>query len=109
MKSIEFYKTPYGKIMCQPVGEAAREVTESDREMIQEMLQLISERYPKAFEALSCLYSKSQRNRAYFEYQIVSRFIRCNFGEYDAPRGGYMPVPCIGGNRSGREFCGHGV
>ena len=84
MKSIEFYKTPYGKIMCQPVGEAAREVTESDREMIQEMLQLISERYPKAFEALSCLYSKSQRNRAYFEYQIVSRFIRCNFGEYDA-------------------------
>ena len=83
MKSIEFYKTPYGKIMCQPVGEAAREVTESDREMIQEMLQLISERYPKAFEALSCLYSKSQRNRAYFEYQIVSRFIRCNFGSND--------------------------
>lgn len=84
MKSIEFYKTPYCKVMCQPIGEPAREVTENDREMVQEMLQLISERYPKAFEALSNLYSKSERNRAHFEYLIVSRFIRCNFGEYDA-------------------------
>ncbi len=84
MRSIEFYKTPYGDVMVQPTGEPSRQLTESDRGMVQEMLQLIMERYPKAYKALSELYSKSERNRAHFEFLIVSRFIRCNFGEYDA-------------------------
>ena len=84
MKSIEFYKTPQGEVMCKPVGGSTREITEQDREFVQDMLDLIRTRYPKAFEALSEMYSKSELNRAHFEFQIVSRFIRCNFGEYDA-------------------------
>ena len=48
------------------------------------MMVLIRDFYPGAFKALSELYSKSERNRDYFEFRIVHRFIRCNFGEFDA-------------------------
>ena len=48
------------------------------------MIVLIRDLYPAAFTALAELYSKSERNKDFFEFRIVHRFIRCNFGEYDA-------------------------
>lgn len=86
MVNTEFYNTPDGTVMIKQLGNAVREVTIHNREFIQEMLSIIRERYPKAFARLSELYTKNERNRLLFEFNIVHRFIRCNFGEYDQQR-----------------------
>lgn len=84
MVSIEFYNTPDGLVMYKPINGPVQELNINSREIIAEMIGLISERYPAAFEALSKLYSVNELNRFLYEYNIVSRFCRCNFGEYDA-------------------------
>lgn len=84
--NIEFYNTPDGDIMLKEVGKPARPFREADRDIISELLAIIRDRYPKAHAALMELYSKSTMNRTYYEYRVVHRFIRCNFGEYDQYR-----------------------
>lgn len=81
--NLEFYNSPDGEVMIKAKGEAVRVLQEKDQEIVQELLISIRDRYPEAFKSLSELYSKSERNRLHFEYRIVHRFIRCNFGEYD--------------------------
>lgn len=83
LTNIEFYNTPEGDVMVKAVNEAARRLKENDYEFISEMLTIISDRYPKAHAALMELYSTSTMNKKHFEYSVVHRFIRCNFGEYD--------------------------
>lgn len=39
--------------------------------------------YHGAYLALSSLYKGSAQNPSYYRYRIVSRFARCNFGEYE--------------------------
>lgn len=82
IKNVEFYNMS-GEILVKPEGESAYVLKETHREFISDMLLYISEMYPKAYKALMDLYSKSSRNRTYYEYRAVTRFIRCNFGEYD--------------------------
>lgn len=78
----EFYTTPEGDVMIR--GEVGLKLlTESDREFIGEMLNAIMTFYPEAFEALGREYVTSKLNRTYYEFLIVRRFIKCNFGEYD--------------------------
>lgn len=84
MESIEFYKTPEGDVMYKPLGKPVQELTVQSRSIVEELLGIIKDRYPAAFEALSKLYTVSEPNRAVYEFNIVSRFCRCNFGEYDA-------------------------
>lgn len=81
--NIEFYSTPEGDVMLKQIGQPARLLQEGDREMVSELLTLIRDRYPKAHEALMNLYSSSIPNRRYYEFRVVSRFIRCNCGNYD--------------------------
>jgi len=83
IKNIEFYTTPDGEVMVKELNKSVRLLVESDRSIIQELFATIRDLYPDAFRVLSDLYSKSDRNRPYFEYRIVHRFIRCNFSEYD--------------------------
>lgn len=83
LTNIEFYNTPEGEVMVKPVGQPAYVLTENCRDVICEMLAAIRERYPKAHTALMNLYSASSMNRIAYEYKVVHRFIRCNFGEYD--------------------------
>lgn len=84
MESMEFYTTPEGVVMYKPLNGPVQELTIKSREIITEMMSLISSRYPIAFKALSELYSVNELNRYLYEFNIVSRFCRCNFGEYDA-------------------------
>ena len=84
IEKIEFYNTPDGSVCCKPEGKPMFILDESCRPLIEEMIVTIKELYPDAFKALSELYSTSERNRSFYEYRIVHRFIRCNFGEYDA-------------------------
>lgn len=58
-------------------------VTEHDTSLIADMLAYIREYYPTAFSALEKHYSKSNRNISYYQYLIVRRFCKCNFGELD--------------------------
>lgn len=49
-------------------------------------MELVRERFPACYARLATLYAPksdtpSMRRKAYFE--MTSRFIRCNFGEYD--------------------------
>lgn len=81
--NIEFYTTPEGIVMMKPVGQPAYELKENCREFVCAMLAIIRERYPKANAALMELYSSSSMNRTWYEYRVVHRFIRCNFGEYN--------------------------
>lgn len=81
--NIEFYSTPEGDVMVKPMNGPVKVLQDTDREIIQSMLQLINDRYPGAFAALSELYSRSSMNRSYYEYMMVHRFCRCNFGSFD--------------------------
>lgn len=83
LRKIEFYNCPDGTINIQADGQPVRQFTEECKDVVQEMLLLIRDLYPGAFAALSELYSESCRNKPYFEFRIVHRFVRCNFGEYD--------------------------
>ena len=83
MVNTEFYNTPDGAVMYKQMNEEVKVLHMDDVAVVQELLDMIRNRYPKAFEALCKLYTKSELNRKLYEYRIVSRFIRCNFGEYD--------------------------
>lgn len=83
MKPIEFYTTPEGEVTLREVGEAERQLKESDTEFVQTFLGVVREFYPEAHKALMELYSKSAANKRYRDFLAVRRFIKCNFGVYD--------------------------
>lgn len=83
LTKIEFYNCPDGSINIKPVDGPMYIYDKSCRALTQELIIKIRDWYPDAFVALSDLYGKSAANRDYYEFQIVHRFIRCNFGEYD--------------------------
>lgn len=83
LTNIEFYNTPTGDVMYKLLDQPVKVLTQSDREVIESMLSILRDRYPIAFARLSELYSKSEKNRWAFEFNMVHRFCRCNFGEYD--------------------------
>ena len=86
LANIEFYNTPDGSVMYKENGKPVKLLTESDRPIIEEMLSVLQQLYPTAFSRLSELYTRYERNRFHFEFKMVHRFIRCNFGEYDQYR-----------------------
>lgn len=61
-------------------------LTEKDTEAIQELLSIIRERYPEAYKALAKEYQKSALNVPYYQYLIVRRFCKCNFGKLDTTK-----------------------
>lgn len=48
LTNIEFYNTPEGDVIVKGVNEAARSLKENDRDIIDYMLTVIRDRYPKA-------------------------------------------------------------
>lgn len=82
----ETYVTPDGAVMIKQDGHSAwelKETGEQSRAFIQCILEYIRTFHVKAFERLCEEYSKKEPNRLNYEYWIISRFIRCNQGEYD--------------------------
>lgn len=61
-------------------------LTEKDTGVIQELLSAIRERYPEAYKALAKEYQKSALNVPYYQYLIVRRFCKCNFGKLDTTK-----------------------
>ena len=82
----EMYTTPDGCVMIKPHNQPVRELAENgkeNRQFIQDMLEYMRTFYTEAFEALCKEYSRKEPNRLNYEYWIVTRFIRCNMGNYD--------------------------
>lgn len=52
MKAIEFYTTPEGEVTMRPIGEAERQLKETDTDFIQAFLAILREFYPEAYDAL---------------------------------------------------------
>ncbi len=84
LEKSEFFTSPDGTVYIKPFDKPMYVYDMSCREETEGLFILIRDLYPQAFMALSNLYSKNERNHDYFKYKIVHRFIRCNFGEYDA-------------------------
>lgn len=83
IRDIEFYNTPEGDVMMKRLGEPIKVLDQGDRDFISAMLTILSDHYSASLHRLEDVYSKSATNKIFFEFQIVRRFIKCNFGEYD--------------------------
>lgn len=70
------------ELWCINNGEN-KVVTETDTELIGNMLEKIMKLYPEAYKALSNEYKKSSMNVPYYQYLMVRRFCKCNFGNLD--------------------------
>ena len=84
MKNLECFTTPQGKVMI--VDESGIRQLENNAEcrtFINDMAEYIRSSYAKAYAALHLQYEKSELNPNFHEFQIVNRFCKCNFSEYD--------------------------
>ena len=85
MGTIEFYMFD-GKLWAILADGSNKIVTENDTEMVGYILNIIMERYPDAYKALSTCYSSASLNVPYYQYLMVRRFCKCNFGTLDNTR-----------------------
>lgn len=84
MGEIEFYI--FNEELWFINGGINQALTEKDTEVIQELISAIRERYPEAYKALAKEYQKSALNVPYYQYLIVRRFCKCNFGKLDTTK-----------------------
>lgn len=61
----------------------SRKLSDSDSDLVSYLASLIEEFYPIAYKALTSEYSRCCANISYFQYRIVSRFLKCNFSVLD--------------------------
>lgn len=85
LKGIEFSSTSDGEVLIKS-KDGIKLLDQKDRDFIESVLITIRDRYPQAYEALSKEYAPSRANNRFYEFRIVKRFIRCNFGEQDTLR-----------------------
>lgn len=84
MRKIEFYVSPDGKVKVDEEGiPFTKEYNEGDKELTEYVAGLIKNQYPEAYNALALEYRASMPNKHFFQFLIVHRFIRCNFGKFD--------------------------
>ncbi len=81
MEAVEFFVI--GGQTCIRRNGVSKALTPSDRDAIEFMLEQMRQYFPAATERLQEWAEESKPNRRFFEYRIVDRFIRCNFGEAD--------------------------
>lgn len=85
MGAIEFYMYS-GKLWAILPDGSNKVVTEEDTDIVGSILDIISERYPDAYKALSECYVSAALNIPYYQYLMVRRFCKCNFGTLDNTR-----------------------
>ena len=81
MERVEFFVI--GGQTCIRRNDVSKPLTPSDRDAVEFMLARMQESFPKALERLQEWAEESKPNKRFFEFRIVDRFIRCNFGEAD--------------------------
>ena len=81
MEKVEFFVI--GRQTCIQRNGVSKPLTPSDRDAVEFMLERMQECFPTAMARLQEWAEESKPNRRFFEFRIVDRFIRCNFGEAD--------------------------
>ena len=82
MEKLEFFLIK-GQTCIRREDGSSKPLTQADREAISFMIENLKLYFPKTFDRLCEWAAESAMNRPFFEYRIVDRFIRCNFGEAD--------------------------
>lgn len=82
MEKLEFYIIN-GQTCIRRADGVGKALTPADRDAVEFMLCQIEKLFPVAFNRLCEWASDSAANKYFFEYRMVDRFIRCNFGEAD--------------------------
>ena len=81
MEAIEFFVLN-GRTFASINGNA-RLLTPEERDIVRSMYANIRRIFPEAMERLESIYESSRLNKPFFEFKVVDRFVRCNFGEPD--------------------------
>ena len=81
MEAVEFFIID-GQTCIRRDG-VGKPLTPSDRDAIEFMLGQMQQFFPTAMQRLREWAEDSVPNKRFFEYRMVDRFIRCNFGEAD--------------------------
>lgn len=84
MKPMEFYITPKGDVMVHDTTIGVKQLQFSNRAFVTDMLKTIQEFYPESLVALSKLFQELMHFPALYEFHIVRRFIKCNWGKFDS-------------------------
>lgn len=80
---MEFYFNPNGEVMMTD-EHGTRQLKQSDRSFISEIITRMGMFWPEALEKASIEYADRRFNIPLFEFMIVRRFLKCNFGKYDS-------------------------
>lgn len=81
MEAVEFFIIN-GQTCIRRDG-VSKPLTQNDRDEVTYMLGKMEQYFPETFHRLAVWAADSAMNKPYFEYRMVDRFIRCNFGEAD--------------------------
>lgn len=76
METVEFYTNPEGQVMYRKAGTEAKRLTKFSKDIIEPLVGIIQARLPECWARLATLYKGDHA-------LMVSRFVRCNFGEHD--------------------------
>lgn len=85
MGGLEFYIFE-NELWCKLDDGRNEIVTEDNTELVRTILNAIREHYPRAYTALAKEYQKSAMNVPYYQYLMVRRFCKCNFGRLDSTK-----------------------
>jgi DNA-binding CsgD family transcriptional regulator len=83
INNTEFYITPNGDVMIG-TESGVKKLEFSHRDFVSKLYNQFNELYPTAIEALDKLFAKFRPIPAQFEFMVVRRMIKCNFGKYDS-------------------------
>ena len=84
MERVEFYVI--NGVTFYSMNGVTETLTEHDRDAVTFLLDKIRTFFPEAYKELSEWADASRLNVPFFEFRMVDRFIRCNFGEADFQR-----------------------
>jgi DNA-binding CsgD family transcriptional regulator len=82
-RGIEFHTSPEGEVHFKNEGAFCELKSDEHADFIQYMESRIAADYPKAYTLLNETYQKSEKNKRYFSFLKVRRFIKCNFANFD--------------------------
>lgn len=76
MEHVEFRVSPDGQVYYKEQGRSEKRLTKFSTAICEQLLATVKYRFPAAYSRLQTLYPRNT-------YDIVQRFVRCNFGEHD--------------------------
>jgi len=83
MKDLEFYADTSGSVYVSYPDGTTKMIRENSRDIITDLLSMISDLKPDTYDALMDTYSKYSKNKVYYEFRMAQRYIRCNWPRFD--------------------------